>query len=293
LQECQRNTDLSVADNQSPAEIDDYDPAYITPGVVQDQVDVNYYLCEHNKSHDLPNNLPTHQIDDSERTNSMAPTQDQAPMNATETTRPRRAISPPKSYVSSMTGKRYAYATAVLEKTIHPYAHIWGQYEVDVNEQVVAAIMLQLSMKAGITKWGEKANEAIQAEMYQLHMRDTFEPLRWEELNTDEKRKILESHLFLQGKRDGRIKERTVAGGNKERGFITKEEASSPTVSTESVIFTSVIDALEARDVAIIDIPNVFIQTRLTNKEEMAIIRFEDCCLICLLKSHPRFTKFM
>ena len=203
----------------------------------------------------------------------MATQQDHVPLNAAESTRPRRTINPPKSYMPSMTGKRYTYANAVLEPTIHPDVHLWRDYEVDNSEQVVAAIMLQLSLKAGLKKWGEKARQAAHAEMYQLHMRDTFEPLRWEHLTIDEKKKILESHMFLQEKRDGKIKGRTVAGGNKQRGFISKEEASSPTVATESIILTSVIDAMEGRDVATVDIPNAFIQTRLFDEAEMAIIR--------------------
>jgi hypothetical protein len=47
---------------------------------------------------------------------------------------------------------------------------------------------------------------------------------------------VLESHMFLKGKRDGKIKEQTVAGGTKERECISKEEASSPTVATESAL---------------------------------------------------------
>jgi hypothetical protein len=53
-----------------------------------------------------------------------------------------------------------------------------------------------------------------------------------------------------------------VAGGNLQRGHVTKEESSSLTVSTESVLLTSIVDAHEGRDVAIIDIPNAFIQTQ-------------------------------
>jgi Reverse transcriptase (RNA-dependent DNA polymerase) len=94
-----------------------------------------------------------------------------------------------------------------------------------------------------------------------------------------------------QEKRDERIKARTVAGGNKQRGFITKEEPTSPTVSTESVILTSVIDALEGRDVAIIDIPNAFIQTKLTDKDEMAIIRIRRMLVDTLLDIAPEVYK--
>ena len=38
--------------------------------------------------------------------------------------------------------------------------------------------------------------------------------------------------MFLKLKRDGKIKGRTVAGGNKQSDFIRKEDASSPTVAT-------------------------------------------------------------
>ena len=66
-------------------------------------------------------------------------------------------------------------------------------------------------------------------------------------------------HVFVKKKRSGQIKARKVAGGNKQRDFISKEDASSPTVATELVLLTSVVDVKENRDVAIIDIPNAFI----------------------------------
>jgi len=78
--------------------------------------------------------------------------------------------------------------------------------------------------------------------------------------------------MFLKLKRDGTVNARTVAGGDKQRDFISKEEASSPTVSTEAVLLTAVIDAEEERDVATIDIPNAFIQTRVEDEKDMAII---------------------
>ena len=52
-----------------------------------------------------------------------------------------------------------------------------------------------------------------------------------------------------------------MAGGNKQRGYILKEDASSPTVSNAAVMLTCVIDADENRDFAIVDIPNAFVQT--------------------------------
>ena len=52
-----------------------------------------------------------------------------------------------------------------------------------------------------------------------------------------------------------------VDGAKKQRGTIDKEDTTSPTAALESVLLTSIIDAAEKRDAAVIDIPNAFIQT--------------------------------
>ncbi len=77
----------------------------------------------------------------------------------------------------------------------------------------------------------------------------------------------------MKQKCTGEIKGRTVAGGNKQRGYIDKEELSSPTVATESVILTSIIDADKGRETAVIAIPKAFIQTVVEDKNKRVIIR--------------------
>ena len=79
--------------------------------------------------------------------------------------------------------------------------------------------------------------------------------------------------MFLKQKRDDSIKGRLVAGGNKQRSTINKEDAASPTTALESILLTATIDAKEGRDVAIIDIPNAFVQTRIENDNDIAIMR--------------------
>ena len=78
--------------------------------------------------------------------------------------------------------------------------------------------------------------------MKQLHFRYTFNPKPYRDLNEDQNNSILESHMFVNGNRDGTIKGRTVAGGNKQRDFINKEDYISPTVSTEAVMLSCIID---------------------------------------------------
>ena len=98
---------------------------------------------------------------------------------------------------------------------------------------------------------------------------------------------MLESHLFLKEKRDGTIKRRTVAVSNKQRGYISKEDASSPTVASYSVLLSFIIDAEEGRDVAVIDIPNAFIQTRIEDDKYMAIIKIRGILVDILVDLAP------
>jgi hypothetical protein len=83
-----------------------------------------------------------------------------------------------------------------------------------------------------------------------------------------QKEQVLESHIFVEEKRDGTIKAQKMIGGNKQRDYITKEDVSSPTVTAEAVMLTCIIDAQEeGRDVAVVDIPNAFVQT-VVSKED-------------------------
>jgi hypothetical protein len=66
--------------------------------------------------------------------------------------------------------------------------------------------------------------------------------------------------MFLKKKRNGTIKGRGCADGRKQRMHTTKEEASSPTVAIEAVMLSCVMDAMERRDVATVDIPGAFMQ---------------------------------
>ena len=70
--------------------------------------------------------------------------------------------------------------------------------------------------------------------MKQLHWRNSYQPKHWHDLSKTQKDQILESHIFVEQKRDGKIKARKVIGGDKQSDYITKEDVSSPTVSGSS-----------------------------------------------------------
>ena len=71
----------------------------------------------------------------------------------------------------------------------------------------------------------------------------------------------------------------------KNRGaFISREDFSSLTVYTEAVILSCIIDPEEERDVAVIDIPNAFIQTRVENEKDMVYIRARGVLVVLLIE---------
>ncbi len=162
---------------------------------------------------------------------------------------------PKPQYFPAFSGKSYSFATTALG------TRMLDDVNYSYKQSVAFSFMQQLSVKAALREWGDNVKVAGEKEVNQLHWRETFIPRQMSELTAKQQTKILQSHMFIGQKRTGETKVRMVAGGNMQRGHVTKEESSSPTVSTEAVLLTSIVDAHEGRDVAVIDIPNAFDQT--------------------------------
>ena len=206
--------------NDDDIEIADDPDAFIDPPLIDDAVDAPFPTQNETPDIDLPPDAPVQQL-----------------------RRSTRATFKPKSYIPSMQGSKHSHAVTQLERgLLHPDAHMFAQEDFHQTEpDVVAIIMTQLSLKAGIERWGERGIKAATSEMKQLHLRDTFKPVHWKSLSPLQRLTVLESHMFLKEKRSGLIEGRTVAGGNKQRDCISKEDVSSPTVATQSVLLTSII----------------------------------------------------
>ena len=67
--------------------------------------------------------------------------------------------------------------------------------------------------------------------------------------------------MFITEKRNGDINSRKVADGSKQRTYNGYDKAygSSPTVTTEIIFFTGVVDARKGRAVAVLDVANAFL----------------------------------
>lgn len=117
----------------------------------------------------------------------------------------------------------------------------------------------QMSLKRGLRQFGQKGAEAVILELRQLHYRKAMQPRHKSQLSPVQRTRALRYLMYLKQKRCGRIKARGCADGRKQRLYKSKEETSSPTVSTDAVFLTSIIDAKEKRIVVTLDIPGAFL----------------------------------
>jgi hypothetical protein len=142
----------------------------------------------------------------------------------------------------------------------------------------------QMSMKRGLKMFGNDGVAAVKKEMLQLHDRKVMIAKKSVDLTRDQKREALEYLMFLKRKRNGKVKGRGCADGRKQRAYIPREDATSPTAATMSVMLTAVIDALEDREVAIVDVPGAFMQA---DMDELVHVRFTGKMVDLLLEIDP------
>jgi hypothetical protein len=102
-----------------------------------------------------------------------------------------------------------------------------------------------MNMHQGLRMFGAAGVDAVRKEMQQIHDRKVMAVTKASELTHEQKKQALAYLMFLKRKRCGKIKGRGCADGRKQRLYMTKEDAASPTVATKAVFLTAVIDARE------------------------------------------------
>ena len=139
------------------------------------------------------------------------------------------------------------------------YDHKYDEHaEIYVAQSSEATLVTpQMPICRGLKLFGSQGVSAVKAELQQLHDLKVMEA---KPLTTTQKREALGYLMFLKRKRSGKIKARGCADGRPQRAYIPQEDARAPTVSMEAVFMTAVIDAMENRTVAVVDIPGAFMQ---------------------------------
>ena len=174
--------------------------------------------------------------------------------------------------------------------TLFDHMHDGIGRNVSDREYVHAHVTAQMSAKKGLQVFGDGGASALVKELHQLVVMNVMSGCKSHELTPEQKRKALRYLMFLKEKRCGRIKGRGCADGRKQRLWKTKEETTSPTVSIESLFISCIIDAMERRDVATIDIPGAFMQA---NIDEEVHVKFDDELIDLLCQVDPSLSQYV
>ena len=155
----------------------------------------------------------------------------------------------------------------------------------DQNETLRHTVLTQYTLKKGLQVFGPPGMEAVYKELQQLNEHNVGEPRDASTLSPMQKKNALGYLMFLKQKQTGQIKGWGCADGRKQHLHTPKDDASSPTVATESVLLSCVIDAKERRDVATVDIPGAFMQG---DQDETVHMRLEGTLAELLTKCDPK-----
>ena len=101
--------------------------------------------------------------------------------------------------------------------------------------------VITYSLKKGINKFGQRGRDSVDKEMKQLINQACLEPIHKSSLNPTELKRAMESLLFIVEKKDGTVKAWHCTNGSSQCKYMGRQEVSSPTVSTESTLLTTVI----------------------------------------------------
>jgi hypothetical protein len=129
----------------------------------------------------------------------------------------------------------------------------------NMQKYITGFIFNQMSAKVGIKKHGQKAIDALFKEFCQLHDKSVFEGIHASDLTYQQRQTALRAVNLIKEKRSGKIKGRTCANGKPQRKLFTKEETTSPTISTDALMLSILIDAKERRDVAVADVEGAYL----------------------------------
>jgi len=183
------------------------------------------------------------------------------------------------------------------------YSHRFGDYSMlhisstMLNEDpdtfqrnVTGHVMTQMTASAGIKKHGDRAVEALFAEFGQLNDKSVFEAVDATELTGKQKQDALRAINLIKEKKCGKLKGRTCADGRSQRGLYTKEQTTSPTISTDALMLSLIIDAFEGRDVATADVVGAYL---LADMDEYVLLKLTGDAVDIMCKVDNKYEAFV
>jgi hypothetical protein len=178
---------------------------------------------------------------------------------------------------------------------VHNEVPIGNAKRADLEKFVFGFVMtqakkhVQMSAKAGIQKYGRKAEEALMIEFAQLEELSVFEGIDPSTLTNEQQKTALRAINLIKEKRSRQLKGRTVADGRPQKSLYDKSETASPTVSIDALMLSLMIDAKEKRDVATADVAGAYLKA---DMDDFVIMKFtgKDVGILCKMNNdYERF----
>ena len=124
-----------------------------------------------------------------------------------------------------------------------------------------------------------------------LERLDVYEPVHVASLTRAQRRAALRAINLIKKKRCGRLKGRIVADGRSQHGVYEKSETASPTVSSDGLLQSIMINAYKSRDVATADIAGAYLKALLMRDFLLMKFTGDNICILC--KMNPKYKAYM
>lgn len=157
-------------------------------------------------------------------------------------------------------------------------------------DELMTFLTKQMTAKKGSKMFGDRGIAALEKELRQLLYREVMHPVNIKSLTREQKLSALRYLMFLKEKRSGEVKGTGCADGRKQRVYKTKEETHAPTVSMEAMFITAIFNAMEGRDVAIVDIPGAFMQAEI---DKLIHVKLDGELVDLLVKLDPKYAQYI
>ena len=127
-------------------------------------------------------------------------------------------------------------------------------------------------------------------EFAQLEELGVYEAVDAALLTKEQRRAALRAINLIKLKRDGKMKVRTVADGSVQRSLYDKLETASPTVATDALILSILIDSYEGRDVVTADVAGAYLKAYM---DEFVLMKLTGESVDILCNMNPTHLKFV
>jgi hypothetical protein len=178
--------------------------------------------------------------------------------------------------------------SAMHDRTRHAVQFIFAHVAEEMTKHTTPNN--SMTFREGLRRYGKAAETALMNEYIQFNDYHVFEPLNANLLTYEQRRAALRAIDIITEKRNGFLKGRTCADGSTQRPFYSKLETASPTIATDALLISILIDAYEGRDVATADVAGAYLNAYM---RDFVIMKFTGDSVRVLCDVNPTHRAFV